>query len=85
LAQASAATVANSNMPALPDSVCRNARNGACRLRDHGVRPEKGPVGVAGSVRATSSDCRGRDHHRDRNTGIGEPRLRHKQRRAVST
>jgi hypothetical protein len=55
-------------MPALPDSVCRNVRSGAGRLRDHAVRPENGSVGVAGSVRATSSGCRGQDHHRDRNT-----------------
>jgi hypothetical protein len=71
LAQISAATVANSNTPALPDSVCKNARSGAGRLRDHGVRPEKDLVGVAGSVTATSSDRLPWCTIANRNTGVG--------------
>jgi hypothetical protein len=55
LAHTSAASVARSSTPALPDSVRRNERNGAGRLRDHGVLPEKGLGRRVGSVRAAPS------------------------------
>jgi hypothetical protein len=43
-AQINAATTATSRMPALPDSVRKNARSGAARFRAHAVRPrQSGP------------------------------------------
>jgi hypothetical protein len=38
-AQINAAATAATRTPALPDSVCRNARSGAERPRAHNVRP----------------------------------------------
>src|SRR4051794_3412538 len=50
LAHTSAATTAVTRTPALPDSVCRNDRSGAERLRAHRVRPRQIEVVEADSV-----------------------------------
>ncbi len=53
MAQTSAAAIAVTSTPALPDSVCRNARSGAERLRAHNVRPRQiDDAGVASDIAA---------------------------------
>jgi hypothetical protein len=59
LAHRSAASVARSSTPALPDSVRRNERSGAGKLRDHAVLPEKDLGRGVGSVRATPQSWAG--------------------------
>jgi len=52
-AQINATTIAPSRMPALPDTVCKNARSGAARFRAHPVRTAT----AERTTKACRTDC----------------------------
>ena len=80
-AQINAATIATSRMPALPDSVRKNARSGAARFRAHAVRPRhRGTDAAESAMHAHEAEAyeTSERHPSDSETTIAEAARRHR-------